>query len=75
MSDVLTTIRAAVTITDLVDEDPHCRQCGGLIEVNAARGSWNCRPCNVGGDMFSFVMNQQDVNFKEALEILKKRAQ
>ncbi len=30
--------------------------------------------CNVGGDAFSFVMKKENIDFREALELLAERA-
>jgi len=39
------------------------------------RQSWHCfGACNTGGDIFSFVMRQEGLGFKEALDLLAERA-
>ncbi|OGZ45265.1 MAG: DNA primase [Candidatus Ryanbacteria bacterium RIFCSPHIGHO2_01_FULL_48_27] len=42
--------------------------------VSPARDVWHCFGCGKGGDQFRFVMDIEGVDFKEALDILAKRA-
>ena len=44
------------------------------LQVNPERQSWKCWPCDVGGDIFSFVMKMEGVDFPEALAMLADRA-
>jgi DNA primase len=44
------------------------------LHVDPERQFWKCWVCNVGGDVFSFVMHREGVEFREALEILAERA-
>lgn len=44
------------------------------LSINPARQSWKCWPCDIGGDVFSFVMRRDGVSFPEALKILADRA-
>lgn len=44
------------------------------LQVNPERQSWKCWPCDVGGDVFSFIMQREHVDFPEALRILAERA-
>ncbi|REJ93555.1 MAG: DNA primase [Planctomycetota bacterium] len=49
------------------DHDPSLR-------VYPDRQSYRCWVCNAGGDCFTWVMEQDRVEFREALEILAQRA-
>jgi DNA primase len=43
--------------------------------VNPDWGSWHCfGACNEGGDIFSFLMKKEHIEFREALQILAKEA-
>ncbi len=44
------------------------------LQVNPQRQSWKCWPCDIGGDIFSFVMKMEGVDFPEALAMLADRA-
>ena len=44
------------------------------LQINPARQSWKCWVCDVGGDVFSFVMRRENVGFREALEMLAEQA-
>ena len=43
------------------------------LQVNPARQSWKCWVCDIGGDIFSFVMQQEGIEFDEALKMLAER--
>ncbi len=38
------------------------------------RGTWQCFGCHEHGDIFAFVMRQQGLEFREAMELLAERA-
>ena len=81
-------IRQAVDIVDLVGGYIPLRRQGrnfvGIcpwhddsrpsLQVNPDRGSWKCWVCNIGGDIFSFVMQREGVDFPAALQMLADRA-
>ena len=44
------------------------------LQVNAERQTFKCWVCDIGGDVFAFVMKIENVEFREALEILADKA-
>ena len=42
--------------------------------VDTARQSWHCFGCNSGGDVLSFIMRRDSLDFGEALRLLADRA-
>src|SRR5438874_13147310 len=44
------------------------------LQVNPDRQSFKCWVCDYGGDVFSFVMRAEGLEFREALELLAERA-
>lgn len=44
------------------------------MTINPDRQSWRCWVCNIGGDVFSFVMKKENIEFREALEMLAEKA-
>ena len=44
------------------------------MTVNRERQSWKCWPCDIGGDVFSFVMRRDGVDFPTALRTLAEQA-
>lgn len=44
------------------------------LQVNPERQTWKCWVCDIGGDVFSFVMQREGVEFPEALSMLAERA-
>jgi DNA primase len=81
-------VRQAIDIVDLVGSYVQLRRQGrnfvGLcpwhddsrpsLQVNPDRQSFKCWVCDYGGDVFSFVMRTENMEFREALELLAERA-
>ena len=44
------------------------------FKINTATQTWHCFGCGEGGDVFTFVMKMEDLNFPEAVESLAERA-
>lgn len=86
--DIKERIRQATDIVDLVGSYLPLRRQGRIyvaicpwhddsrpsLQVNPERQSWKCWVCDIGGDVFNFVMQHERVGFREALEILADRA-
>ncbi|MGD0900561.1 MAG: CHC2 zinc finger domain-containing protein [Thermoguttaceae bacterium] len=87
-SDVKEQVRTAIDIVDLVGGYVQLRRQGRgyaalcpwhddsrpSLQVNPERQSWKCWVCDIGGDVFSFVMKMEGVEFREALSMLAERA-
>ena len=81
-------IRQAVDIVDLVGSYLQLRREGRgfkalcpwhddsrpSLQINPERQSFKCWVCDVGGDIFSFVMKMENIDFRGALEMLADRA-
>ncbi|MEQ8849623.1 DNA primase [Botrimarina sp.] len=81
-------VRQATDIVDLVGGYLQLRRQGrnyvGLcpwhddarpsLQVNPDRQSYKCWVCDLGGDVFSFLMQIENLDFREALEQLAERA-
>jgi len=86
--DIKERVRQATDIVELVERYVRLRRQGrnyvGLcpwhddtrpsLQVNPERQSFRCWVCNIGGDVFSFVMKMEGVEFREALGLLAERA-
>jgi len=44
------------------------------LQVNPDRQSWKCWVCDIGGDVFDFVMRREGLDFPQALAMLAERA-
>ena len=81
-------IRQAIDIVDLVGSYVPLRRQGRLyvglcpwhddsrpsLQVDPQRQSFKCWVCDIGGDLFAFVMQIERVAFPQALEMLAQRA-
>nr|WP_261344781.1 DNA primase [Neorhodopirellula pilleata] len=86
--DVKERVRSASDIVDVIGRDLEMRPQGRhfvarcpfhndkrpSMTVNQERQSWKCWVCDIGGDVFSFVMQREGVEFPEALRMLAERA-
>jgi DNA primase len=87
-SDAKEQVKQAVDIVDLVGRYVQLRRQGRgyvalcpwhddsrpSLQVNPDRQSFKCWVCDIGGDVFSFVMKMEGVEFREALALLADRA-
>jgi DNA primase len=44
------------------------------FQINPARQTWTCWVCGIRGDVFSFVMRRENLEFLDALKLLADRA-
>jgi len=44
------------------------------LHVNSERQTFKCFVCDIGGDVFSFVMQMEGIGFREAIKMLAERA-
>jgi DNA primase len=86
-ADVKEQVRQAIDIVDLVGNYVQLRRQGRgyvalcpwhddtrpSLQVNPERQSFKCWVCDIGGDVFSFLMKMEGVEFREALEMLADR--
>ncbi len=88
MQNDVETVKSRTDIVQVVGESVQLRKAGqnfkGLCPfhsektpsfmVSPGRQSYHCFGCGEGGDVFSFVMKREAVDFAEALQMLAKRA-
>lgn len=87
-NEVKDRVRLATSIVDLMSGYTELRRQGrGFVcvcpfhddrrpslQINPDRQIWKCWVCDIGGDVFSFVMKKESVSFPEALRMLADRA-
>ncbi len=85
---VVATVKSKLDIVEVIGESVPLRKAGttwkGLCPfhgertpsfvVTPARESWHCFGCGLGGDVFSFVMQREGIDFPAALRLLAGRA-
>lgn len=86
--DVKERVRQSIDIVDLVSSYVQLRREGRgykalcpwhddsrpSLQINPDRQSFKCWVCDIGGDVFSFMMKMENVDFREALQMLAERA-
>lgn len=86
--DLKERVRSAVDIVDVLGRQMELRRQGAnfvarcpwhddrrpSLMINQARQTWRCWVCDVGGDVFSFVMKRDGVSFPEAMRTLAEIA-
>ncbi|MCC6508609.1 MAG: DNA primase [Pirellulaceae bacterium] len=87
-ADTKERVRAATDIVDLVSSFVELRRQGRnfvalcpfhrdrrpSLQVNPERQTWKCWVCDVGGDVFNFVMQREGLSFPDAVRMLAERA-
>lgn len=81
-------IRETVDLVDLISEVTKVKKSGRTfmavcpfheektpsMSVDRARGLYHCFGCGKGGDLFSFVQETQGLDFRDALDLLARKA-
>ncbi len=88
MSDDVREVKSRLDIADVIGDYVQLRRAGNTLwglcpfhrektpsfSVSRERQSFHCFGCNKGGDVITFVMEQEGLSFREALELLAARA-
>jgi DNA primase len=88
MASLIETIKAKIDIVDEISTVVSLQKSGKALKglcpfhnertpsfyVNPEAQSWHCFGCNEGGDVFTFVEKQQNMDFREALVYLAEKA-
>lgn len=86
--DLKERVRSAVDIVDVIGQTLEIQPQGRnfvarcpwhddrrpSMSINQERQSWKCWPCDIGGDVFSFVMRRDGLDFPSALRLLAEMA-
>ena len=86
--DDVTLIKEKINIVDIIAEYLPLKKSGANFKTNCPfhseksasfivspeRQIWHCFGCQKGGDVFTFLEEKEGMDFKEALEILAKKA-
>ncbi len=87
-SDTKERVRAATDLVDLVGTRLELRRQGRnyvalcpwhsdrrpSLQINAEKQIWKCWVCDIGGDAFNWVMQDEGISFPEAMQKLADRA-
>ena len=88
LQDAKEQVRQAIDIADLASDYLALRRQGRnyvalcpwhddsrpSLQINPERQSFKCWVCDIGGDIFAFLMKMEGMEFREALEALAERA-